>query len=335
MNDNSPFPDTPKSSVKAKFRYSFLKILTGSELSRRRIPYMRAKSEEKGPVVWLTGCVHGDEVGGVAVIQEVFRKLRRTGLQRGTVYAFPLMNPIGFETGSRNITLSKEDLNRSFPGSRTGSLAERIGNLIFTTITATRPDLVIDLHNDWMNSIPYTTVDPKPKYMRRKTYDSLLKYAKMTGFLNVLDTDYLPTTLSASLLAHGVLCLTLELGESFVVNEKNVEYGLNSIWNILAGMQMITADTPPFRHDARQKYGDSLFTFSAKPTSSSSGIIRFQVEPGDFVNAGKPVAKIFNAFGKLQESVAARHDAVVLGYSDSSVAFPGAPLMAFAKADHI
>ena len=60
----------------------------------------------------------------------------------------------------------------------------------------------------------------------------LLKYAKMTGFLNVLDTDYLPTTLSASLLAHGVLCLTLELGESFVVNEKNVEYGLNSIWNI-------------------------------------------------------------------------------------------------------
>ena len=333
MSNNSHFPDTPVSSVKTRFHYSFLKILTGSDLSRRRIPYMRAESGVKGPRIWLTGGVHGDEVGGVVVIQEVFRKLRRTGLLRGTLHAFPLMNPIGFETGSRNITMSTEDLNRSFPGSMSGSLAERIASLIFTTMTRTQPNLVIDLHNDWMNSIPYTTLDPKPKYMRRKTYDSLIEYAKMTGFLSVLDTDYLPTTLSASLLTHGVLALTLELGESFVVNEKNVEFGLNSIWNILSGMQMIAPETRPFIHEACRKYGDDIFTFSSKPTSSTSGIIRFQVKPGDYVKAGNTVAKIFNAFGKLQESVTALNDAVVLGHSDSSVAFPGAPLMAFANKD--
>jgi hypothetical protein len=38
---------------------------------------------------------------------------------------------------------------------------------------------------------------------------------------------------------------------------------------------------------------------------------------------------VFNAFGRLQETLAAPADAIVLGKSDSSVAYPGAPVMAF------
>lgn len=58
------------------------------------------------------------------------------------------MNPLGFETASRHITLSGEDLNRSFPGDKEGSLAGRIANQIFTKIKETKPFLVLDLHND-------------------------------------------------------------------------------------------------------------------------------------------------------------------------------------------
>ena len=111
-----------------KVKYSFIKILTGSDLSRRRLPFMSIESRNTGPSVWLTACGHGDEVGGMVVIQEIFKILRKKPLLKGSVYAFPLMNPIGFETASRNITLSKEDLNRSFPGNINGSLAERIAN---------------------------------------------------------------------------------------------------------------------------------------------------------------------------------------------------------------
>ena len=42
--------------------YSFKKIMTGSDLSRRRLPVMCATSGNPGPVVWLTACSHGDEV---------------------------------------------------------------------------------------------------------------------------------------------------------------------------------------------------------------------------------------------------------------------------------
>ncbi len=38
---------------------------------------------------------------------------------------------------------------------------------------------------------------------------------------------------------------------------------------------------------------------------------------------------IVNAFGKLQETITAIEEAIVLGHSDSSAAFPGMPIMAF------
>lgn len=99
-------------------KYSFIKILTSSDLSIRRLVLMDIISVNPGPVVWLTGCVHSDEVGSVVVIQEILKKLRKEPLLKGSVHASPLMNPLGFENASRHITLSKEDLNRSFPGKK-------------------------------------------------------------------------------------------------------------------------------------------------------------------------------------------------------------------------
>ena len=140
-------------------RYSFVRILTGSDLSNRRLPFMLAESEVEGPIVWMTACGHGDEVGGIVIIQEIFKWIKRQGLRRGKLMAFPLMNPMGFETASRQIIYSQEDLNRSFPGNPKGSLAERIAYKIFSAITQTRPSLILDLHNDWTLSIPYTLLD--------------------------------------------------------------------------------------------------------------------------------------------------------------------------------
>jgi predicted deacylase len=69
--------------------------------------------------------------------------------------------------------------------------------------------------------------------------------------------------------------------------------------------------------------------YSNEPIRSTSGIIRFLANPGVIVRTGQPVAKVYNAFGRLQETQAVPADAMVLGHTDSSVAFPGAPVMAF------
>jgi predicted deacylase len=312
-----------------KVRYSFLKILTGSDLSRRRLPFMVIESPNPGPVVWLTGCIHGDEVTGIVTIQEVFKTIRKQPLQNGSLYAFPLMNPIGFETASRNITLSKEDLNRSFPGSKTGSVAERIADKIFSTIKETNPTLLLDLHNDWMKSIPYTVVDPTPGSAHKKAYEQTLKVAGKSGFLVVQETEEIKGSFSYSMLENDIPALTIELGESYIVNENNVEYGVKSILGILAYLNMTVKPAEDFTYQAPEAAKGKTLKFSSLPVSSASGIIRFLTQPGNLVKNGQSVAKIYNAFGKLQDTLLCKQDGVVLGHSDFSVAFPGAPVMAF------
>jgi len=312
-----------------RVKYSFLKLLTGSDLSRRRLPLMAVESVQSGPVVWLTGCIHGDEVTGIVTIQEVFKTIRRQQLLKGSLYAFPLMNPIGFETASRNITLSKEDLNRSFPGDKNGSVAERIADKIFSTIKETKPTLVLDLHNDWMKSIPYALVDRNPGGAHKVAYEATKKAAEKSGFLVVMETEDTTRSFSYSLLADDIPAITIELGESNVVNERNVEYGVKSILNILADLEMVKKPEEEFIFQAARPFKGKAMKLSSQPVSSASGIIRFLVLPGDVVRKGQPVAKTYNAFGKLVDTLLCLNDGVVLGHSDFAVAFPGAPVMAF------
>lgn len=322
---------TPRSAVK----FSFLKILTGSDLSRRRLARMQATGRRPGPTVWLTACGHGDEVGGVVVVQEVFKRLRKQPLLRGQLHAFPLMNPLGFEVSSRQVAFSGEDLNRCFPGHPQGSLAQRIAHMIFTEIAGTSPTLVLDLHNDWRHSIPYTLIDPPPGPGHRETHARAKDFAQQTGFLLVAESSasadgvHSPKTLSGSLIRQGIPSLTVELGEAYVVNERNVEYGVRAIWNCLAGLDMVDTDAEPFRYPAPERFRGRFLTYYGDLVSSTSGIIRFRIKPGDVVAARQPIARTYNAFGKLLETISFPRDGIVLGYSDSSVAYPGVPVAAF------
>jgi len=313
-----------------KIKYSFLKILTGSDLSRRRLPLMQAESVNPGPVLFLTACAHGDEVGGIAVIQEVFKQIR-TQLLRGSVIAFPLMNPTGFETTSRSIVMSEEDLNRSFPGNPRGTLAQRIADIIFTHIVNTRPAVVLDLHNDWSRSIPYAVIDPMTDPGCAEAYDKTLRFASMTGFINVLEPEEHAheNTLTCSLIKINIPALVLELGESYVVNETNIRFGIDSIFNILRELEMVKSAGEPFLYPAPEIARSRVLHYFERPLSSTSGIIRLNVKPGDFVRKGRKLARIYNAFGKHLETLTAMHDGIVLGTTDYSVAFPGATVIVF------
>jgi predicted deacylase len=316
--------------TKNKIAYTFLKILTGSDLSRRRLPMMSAQGETVGPVVWLTSCIHGDEVSGVVIIQEIFRILKKRPMLKGAVKALPLMNPIGFEAGSRNITLSKEDLNRSFPGNRNGSLAERIAETIFSTIEATSPALVLDLHCDWIRSMPYTLIDQSPGPAGKDAYAKIKQVAKSAGLLIVQESVPQKGTFSYSLIERNIAALTLELGESYVVNEENVRLGVRSVMSILTSLEMLEPQGEPFQYELPAQFRGKTLRLADQPTSSTSGVIRFLAGAGDVVTKGKAVARIYNTFGKLQETIVSPADGIVLGHCDSSVGYPGAPVMAIA-----
>jgi uncharacterized protein len=316
--------------------YSFSNVLTGSDLSVRRLAIMKSAGKKKGPVVWLTGAIHGDEVGGIVIIQEVFKALKKHGLLQGTLYALPLMNPIGFESNVRGLPLSEEDLNRSFPGDKDGSIAQRIANQIFSTIVKTKPSLVMDLHNDWSASIPYTLIDPYPGILRRNAYNKVKEYSFYTGF-PVIDEQEVSTrkaelekTLSGSLLKSNIPAITLELGGAYVVDEDHVKSGIQAIWNVLSQLKMVEQKMfkEEYHPNSKTFYKGRILKYSHKPRADASGIMRFTVKPGQKIKKGQSVARVYNVFGKLQSTLISSEDGLVLGHADSSVAFPGAEIIA-------
>jgi len=311
----------------SKIEYTFQNIFRGSESASLRLPLVIIDSGEKGPTVWLTACIHGDEVGGIIVTQEMTKLLKKQ-LQKGKIYIFPLMNPTGFESVSRNVAISGEDLNRAFPGSETGSVASRIAHQIFSTIIDTKPDLVLDLHNDWSRSIPLVFIDEDPGEEFKKSYDKTKKIAKLSGFVNILDTENFKNTLTYNLLKNNIPALTIELGESYVVNEQNVAMGIKSVWNILSSLGMLK-NKKKFLYKLPEKVANKTLIYSDKPFSSSSGIVRFYHKPGEMVKKGEIMGAIFDVLGNEQQKIIALDNGIVLGTTDFAAVFPGSVIMAF------
>ncbi|MBN1597328.1 MAG: succinylglutamate desuccinylase/aspartoacylase family protein [Bacteroidales bacterium] len=307
------------------YHYSFIRLMTGHDLSVRRIPLMGIENKKEGPVIVLTACMHGDEIGGTVVIQELFKILRKK-LVKGKVYAFPMLNPFGFENTSRRISISNEDLNRSFPGNNKGTLAQRIAFHIMSKIKDINPAVVLDLHNDWNKSIPYVVIDSLPEPDKP---ENLYRLAKICNLPAIQEPESIMTSLSYCLNQNKIPALTLELGESLIINEKNVMYGINAVLNILYDMGIVKDPSSILAYNMPELARNKILTYSSSPLCSSSGIIRFSKKPGDIVRKGDRIAKVYNAFGKLNETITSVHNGIILGHNDYAVAYPGSPVMAF------
>lgn len=317
---------------KTKVKYTFLKFPTSSDVIIRKIPYMEIDSGLPGPLVYITACVHGDEVGGVAVLQDLFRVLRRQGIAKGKLCALPLMNPFSFEFARRTLPHTEEDLNRKFPGNPDGGFGERIADQIFQKIVAEKPDLVIDLHNDWIRSVPYAVIEPKAELYAETVRAKSLEMALESGLLVLTDAKPVLGSLTTSLLQQNIPAVTLELGESFVVNEKNLQIGLQTILNILKYMQMVEKSHNPYVFPVfSQAYPfGAVYEYYENPLPRTSGILRSHRVPGQVIKEGEFLGQVVNTFGRNLEKLRAQKTGVLLGLNDSFVSFPGKPIFAFA-----
>jgi len=314
-------------NLKTVFRSLRVRTIPGTLAEGLRLPYLEATGPIEGPVVWLTACVHGDEVGSTVIVHEVFRRLRKMGLKMGRVMAMPLMNPPGFEARKREIPYTSEDLNRCFPGDPSGTLGLRLAHNIFSRITASNPTLVLDLHNDWIRSIPYGLLEPEAN---KSTMEACKSFLQSSGLLMIQEDELVGGSLAAELVRQGIPALTLELGESHIVNETWVTHGVKSILKILFHLGMIEEQTsyePAI--ELRPEALNKPMIYSNRPFADAHGIIRYQVSPGQVVRDRQLLATISDPMGQTVGRLRATGSGVVLGHADSAVVFFGMPVLAF------
>ncbi len=111
------------------------------------IPVMICCGASEGPVLWVHGCVHGDEYAGAMGVAEAFREVE-TGSLRGALLAIPVLNISAFLSQGRCSPLDNLDMNRVFPGDPRSTHTRRAGYQVLKAAQE-RGWLIVSIKRDW------------------------------------------------------------------------------------------------------------------------------------------------------------------------------------------
>ena len=109
------------------------------------IPFPAASIKNgDGPVVVVSGAVHGDEYEGPVVIAELVRQIQASDVQ-GQLILLPSFNAPAMRVGRRTSPIDHLNLNRVFPGDDFGAPTQQIARYVVEHIFS-RADFYLDLH---------------------------------------------------------------------------------------------------------------------------------------------------------------------------------------------
>lgn len=283
------------------------------------MPVHVINGRQDGPTVFLTAAIHGDELNGVEIIKRVLKRKTLKGL-RGRLLAVPIVNVFGFINQSRYLP-DRRDLNRSFPGRNTGSIAARLAHLVATEIVA-HADFGIDLHTGaaFRTNLPQIRADLANPHAR--------KLAKAFGAPIVIDANVREGSLRQYAGEQGVPTLLYESGEALRLDELSINAGVRGIIRVLRVLEML----PP----SSKKLTGAAPTYANTTTwvrAPMSGIINSRCRLGQHVKTHDILARISDPFGEVETELTAPVGGIVIGRSTSPLTHEGDALFNLARFD--
>lgn len=208
--------------------------------TKLNIPIIVRRSRLDGPVVLFSAGIHGDEINGIEIVRQLISK-KINKPKKGTIICIPIINMYGFVNKSREFPDGR-DLNRSFPGSKTGSLASRFA---FHILTEVMPlvNYAIDFHAGGASRF-------NAPQIRLTENDAELKL--LADVFNAPFTLYSKNILGSfrnSSEKLNVKMLLFEGGKSLDINIDVANEGVNGVKRILKHLDMLD----PKHQTERQK----------------------------------------------------------------------------------
>jgi hypothetical protein len=234
-----------------------------------------------GPRLWLSAAIHGDELNGVEIIRRVLDRVSPRDLA-GCVLAVPIVNVFGFIEGSRYLP-DRRDLNRSFPGSRRGSLAARLAHLFIEDVVR-RSDAGIDFHtgSDHRANAPQIRGDLDDPDLVRLTRAFGAGFAVHAGLRD--------GSLRQAATEMGKQVLVFEGGQAHRFDAAAIAAGVDGTLRVMKALGMVANGPAPAR---RQVQVRSTTWIRAR----RAGIFRTQLELGARVEQGHTIGEISDVVG--------------------------------------
>jgi len=290
---------------RATVRLPVADLYTGTSLA---MPVHVVCGRRDGPVLFVSAAIHGDELNGVEIIRRLLKRKALSSM-RGTLLAVPIVNVHGFLDQSRYLP-DRRDLNRSFPGSRKGSVAARMAHTFMHEIVE-KADFGIDLHTGAINR------SNLPQIRGNLDDEATLNLAKAFGAPVIVNSNVRDGSLRQCAADRGMPMLIYEAGEALRFDELSIRAGLRGTVNAMRhiGMLPLSKKTRPV--------SPVLADSTSWVRAPESGIVIPRVELGSRVTAGQALAIIGDPVSDEEVQVKAPFDGIIIGQSKLPLAHEG------------
>ncbi|MDL5047994.1 succinylglutamate desuccinylase/aspartoacylase family protein [Oscillatoria amoena NRMC-F 0135] len=274
-------------------------------------PIYVSRGLEEGPVLALMAGMHGDEINGLEIVRRILDSdLHRP--KRGTIVCMPIVNVYGFLNFSRDVPDGK-DVNRSFPGSKNGSLASRVAyHLTHQVIPFI--DFGIDFHTGGAMRTNY----PQVRAVLANEKNVELANAFHAPF--TLDAPFRPNSLRKEASKKGKNIIVYEGGESLRFDNQAIEEGIAGTLRLMKHLSMIDWAPEP-KEENRVIWSTSWIR------AKHAGLFQSTVQCGQLVHKGEWIGTITDPFGEFKEKVLASSTSYIIGLNNSPVINAGDALV--------
>lgn len=269
------------------------RLHTSTELT---MPVRVVRGKSEGPTLFVCAAIHGDEINGVEIIRRLLR-LKSLNRLRGTLIAVPVVNVFGFVAHSRYLP-DRRDLNRSFPGAETGTLAGRLADLFMKEIVA-KSTHGIDLHTGSRRrtNLPHVRTRFEDRESKR--------LAVAFGAPVVLNSSLREGSLREAATRANLPLIVYEGGEDLRFDEWAIRSGLRGVRSVMRTLGMIPGEPKPSR--------PFLAKGSRWVRAPMGGIFRAGTTLGARVKRGQRLGTISEPFSENEIEVTSASAGIVIG----------------------
>lgn len=290
-----------------ELHFSFAKLHTNTPID---IPIIIEHSLYQGPIVLFTAGIHGDEVNGVEIVRQLVSK----GINKpkiGTTISIPIVNVFGFLQKVRDFPDGR-DLNRSFPGSKKGSLAAQVAYKLMNEVVPL-VDYCFDFHTGGSSrfNAPHIRIERNDKH--------LASLANVFNAPFILYSKNLKKSFRNACKRQGVPLLLFEGGKSNSIDSIVSNTGVNGSKRVLHHLGMLQSK---FKVSSPAK--SSITIESSKwVRAQASGMFKSSIKVGQFVKHGEVMGHITDPFGKIHFWIKANNEGYVFNVNEAPLVYQG------------
>ncbi|MGV6828393.1 MAG: succinylglutamate desuccinylase/aspartoacylase family protein [Flavobacteriales bacterium] len=287
--------------------FNIAKLFTATKIE---IPIIIERSKKPGPTILITAGIHGDEINGVEIVRQLIaRKINKP--KRGTIICIPVLNVFGFLNMNRAFPDGR-DLNRSFPGTKTGSLASRVA-YHFSTYILPLADYCLDFHTGGASRFNAAQIRID------STIPELLKLATIFNAPFTVFSKQIKKSYRATCHKKNIPILLFEGGKSQDSNKQIIRFGVEGVMRFLKHFDMLDD-----KFSVKPPMTDTVLIKKSKwIRAQKSGLLHSKIKCNKLVEKGELLATITDPYGTMRFKVLAKNKGYIINVNQATIVHQG------------